>query len=166
MLSALRRYVDDPIATWRTGSPQSQAMTLGALLLGVSLCFVVSVLSYGLMPMTAYYIWLLLGMLLLRFRPLVVLSIVTGAASVTAVAARRADDHARGSPRCFTLFISLALILYASSRQQSGLPGPVSEAMLTDLKTRLQSQGTIPELPDGWHSQSAMIAALGRRLRR
>ena len=160
MLSALRRYVDDPIATWRTGSPQSQAMTLGALLLGVSLCFVVSVLSYGLMPMTAYYVWLLLGMLLLRFRPLVVLSIVTGVASVTAALL----DGPMTTPRItatFTLFLSLALILYASSRQQSGLPGPVSEAMLTDLKKRLQSQGSIPELPDGWHSQSAMIAASG-----
>jgi serine phosphatase RsbU (regulator of sigma subunit) len=33
--------------------------------------------------------------------------------------------------------------------------------MLTDLKARLQSQGNIPQLPDGWHSQSAMIAASG-----
>src|ERR1700712_3347981 len=146
MLSALRRYVDDPIATWRTGSPQSQGLRLGALLLGVSLCFVVSVLSYGLMPMTAYYIWLLLGMLLLRFRPLLVLSLVTGAAAVTAVAL----DGPMTTPRitaCIMLFFSVALILYASSRQQSGLPGPVSEAMLTDLREKLQSQGTIPELP-------------------
>jgi hypothetical protein len=160
MLSSLRRYVDDPIATWRTGSPQSQAMTLGALLVGVSLCFVVSLLNYGLMPMTTYYVWLLLGMLLLRFRPLVVLSVVTGAAAVTAVL----SDGPMTTPRitaCVTLLLSLALILYASSRQQSGLPGPVSEAMLTDLKARLQSQGNIPQLPDGWHSQSAMIAASG-----
>ena len=62
---------------------------------------------------------------------------------------------------CFILLISIALILYASSRQQSGLPGPVSEAMLTDLRDRLQSQGTIPELPEGWRSQSAMLAASG-----
>jgi hypothetical protein len=55
----------------------------------------------------------------------------------------------------------LTLILYASSRQQSGLPGPVSEAMLTDLRDRLQSQGTIPELPEGWRSQSSMLAASG-----
>jgi serine phosphatase RsbU (regulator of sigma subunit) len=59
------------------------------------------------------------------------------------------------------LLISVALILFASSRQQSGLPGPVSEAMLTDLRDRLQSQGTIPQLPDGWRSQSAMLAASG-----
>ena len=62
---------------------------------------------------------------------------------------------------CFTLLISLTLILYASSRQQSGLPGPVSEAMLTDLKAQTPVPGVDPELPDGWHSQSAMIAASG-----
>ena len=89
MLSALRRYVDDPIATWRTGSPQSQALTLAALLVGVALCFVVSVVAYALMPMTAYYIWLLLGMLLLRFRPLVVLSAVTWRRGHRRRAARR-----------------------------------------------------------------------------
>src|SRR3954453_23222883 len=106
MLSALRRYVDDPIATWRTGSPQSQAMTLGALLLGVSLCFVVSVLSYGLMPMTAYYVWLLLGMLLLRFRPLVVLSVVTGTAGVSAALLDPPMTTARVTASC-TLVLSL-----------------------------------------------------------
>ena len=161
MLSALRRYVDDPIATWRTGSPQSQAMTLAALLVGVSLCFVVSVVAYGLMPMTAYYIWLLLGMLLLRFRPLVVLSDVTGAAAMAAVLL----DGEMNTPRvtaCFILLISITLILYASSRQQSGLPGPVSEAMLADLRDRLQSQGTIPELPNGL----ALAVGHARRERR
>ncbi|MET0602916.1 MAG: PP2C family protein-serine/threonine phosphatase, partial [Baekduia sp.] len=160
MLSALRRYVDDPIATWRTGSPQSQALTLVALLLGVSLCFVVSVLAYSLMPMTAYYIWLLLGMLLLRFRPLVILSIVTSAAALAAVMLDGEMTPTRVTA-CVILLISVTLILYASSRQQSGLPGPVSEAMLTDLRNRLQSQGTIPPLPEDWRSQSAMLAASG-----
>jgi hypothetical protein len=160
MLSALRRYVDDPIATWRTGSPQSQGLTLLALLLGVCLCFVVSVLVYALMPMNAYYIWLLLGMLLLRFRPLVVLSVVTVVAALAAVLLDPPMSAARFTA-CVLLVVSGALILYASSRQQSGLPGPVSEAMLTDLRDRLQSQGTIPELPEGWRSQSAMLAASG-----
>ena len=71
MLSALRRYLADPVADWRTGSPQSQVLTLVALLTGVTLCFFVSLASYSLMPFTAYFVWLLLGMLLLRFRPLV-----------------------------------------------------------------------------------------------
>jgi hypothetical protein len=160
MVQALRRYLGDPVATWRTGSPQSQALTLGALLLGVAVCFVVSIAQYALMPMTAYYVWLLLGMLLLRFTPLVVLSTAAAAAAFIAVLL----DPPMTAPRitaCFTLLISLALILFASSRQQTGLPGPMGEAMLSDLRDRLQSQGTIPELPDGWRSHSAMIAANG-----
>jgi hypothetical protein len=133
-------------------------MTLAALLLGVSVCFVISLAEYSLMPMTAYYVWLLLGMLLLRFRPLVVLVVVASLASFVAVLA----DPPMTGPRitaCCTLVICVALILFASSRQQTGLPGPMGEAMLSDLRNRLQSQGTIPELPAGWRSHSAMIAA-------
>jgi hypothetical protein len=59
------------------------------------------------------------------------------------------------------LLVSMALILFASSRQQTGLLGPVSEAMLADLRDRLRSQGEIPPLPAGWRSHSAMIAADG-----
>ncbi len=160
MVSALRRYVDDPIATWRTGSPQSQGLTLLVILVGVGLCFVVSLFAYDFMPLTAYYVWLLLGMLLLRFRPLIVCVAVTGTAATTAVLLDPPMTVIRLSSLVI-MAISMALILYASSRQQSGLPGPVSEAMLTDLRARLQSQGTIPPLPAGWRSQSAMLAASG-----
>jgi hypothetical protein len=160
MLSALRRYVDDPIATWRTGSPQSQGLTLAVLLVGVSLCFGVSVLAYALMPMSAFYIWLLLGMLTLRFRPLVILSVAIVAAAFTAILLDPPMTAARFTS-CLILLGSVSLVLYSSSRQQSGLPGPVSEAMLTDLRDRLQSQGKIPALPEDWHSQSAMLAASG-----
>jgi hypothetical protein len=160
MLNLLRRYLGDPVAMWRSGSPQSQALTLAALLVGVALCFVVSVVNYDLMPMTAYYPWLLLGMMLLRFRPLVVLVSVVATAQVSAVVLDPPMNPARVTALC-TLVICLALILFASSRQQSGLPGPMGEAMLTDLRDRLQSQGTIPDLPAGWSSHSAMIAASG-----
>jgi hypothetical protein len=160
MINALRRYLGDPVAMWRSGSPQSQKMTLVALLVGVALCFMVSVLNYALMPMTAYYPWLLLGMMLLRFRPLVILTAVVATAQVSAVLLDPPMTSTRLTALC-TLFISLTLILFASSRQQSGLPGPMGEALLTDLRDRLQSQGTIPELPAGWRSHSAMIAASG-----
>ena len=59
------------------------------------------------------------------------------------------------------MLISVALILFASSRQQSGLPGPMGEAMLADLRERLQRRGTVPELPNGWISESALVAASG-----
>ncbi len=158
MLTAWRRYLGDPVASWRTGSPQSQALTLVVLLCGVALCFVVSVIEYSLMPMTTYFLWLLLGMLLLRFRPLAVLCGVTAAAAVGAVLL----DPPMTVPRvaaCLTLGIAVALILFASSRQQSGLPGAMGEAMLADLRDRLHSQSAMPALPEPWTSQSSLVAA-------
>lgn len=160
MVSPLRRYLDDPVADWRTGSPASQLLTLGVLLVGVLLCFCVSVARYSLMPFTAYFVWLLLGMLLLRFRPLVALSTITTVAATTAMLL----DPPLTGPRItafITLLLSVALVLFASSRQHSGLPGPMSEALLSDLRTRLQSQGTIPELPGPWRSQATLLAASG-----
>lgn len=160
MPSLICQYLDNPVATWRTGTRESQGVALGALLLAVALCFVVSLTNYALMPLTAYYIWLLLGMMLLRFLPLAVLATFTGAAALTAML----FDPPLTPPRItssVTLLISLALILYASSRQQSGLPQPVSEAMLADLRDRLRSQGTIPELPASWSSHTAMASAHG-----
>ena len=158
MLTAWRRYLGDPVASWRTGSPQSQALTLVVLLCGVALCFVVSVIEYSLMPMTTYFLWLLLGMLLLRFRPLAVLCGVTAAAAVGAILL----DPPMTVPRvaaCLTLGIAVALILFASSRQQSGLPGAMGEAMLADLRDRLHSQSAMPTLPEPWTSQSSLVAA-------
>lgn len=156
----VRRYLTDPVATWRTGSRESQTLTLLVLLVGVLACFFVSRVNYSLMPLTSYYVWLLLGMLLLRFRPLVVLCAVTFAVSVGAMVSEMGTDLLRVSIIC-TLVLSVALILFASSRQHSGLPGPMSEAMLNDLRRRLQAAGTVPPLPDGWTTQSAMIAASG-----
>ncbi|KQT94182.1 hypothetical protein ASG49_04560 [Marmoricola sp. Leaf446] len=156
----VRRYLTDPVATWRTGSRESQLLTLAALLVGVVVCFGVSLASYPLMPLTAYYVWLLLGMLLLRFRPLVVLCATTYVLSVTAMVTEVGLNPTRVTA-ITTVLLSIGLILFASSRQHSGLPGPMSEAMLNDLRRRLQAAGTVPPLPDGWTTQSAMIAASG-----
>lgn len=160
MLGGLRRSLGDPVAMWRSGSPQSQTLTLTGLLVGVTLCMAVSLTEYALMPMTSYYLWLLLGMLLLRFRPLLLLAVLTTLAAFVAALSDPPLTAARVTA-CFTMLVSVALILFASSRQHSGLPGPVSEAMLSDLRDRLQSQGRIPPLGEGWSSHSAMIAANG-----
>ena len=160
MPPALRRYLGDAIAAWRTGTRESQSLILGSLLIAVGVCFAISLTNYTLMPLTAYYLWLLIGMMLLRFRPLVVLCIVTVVAALTAMI----SDGPLVGPRItaiFVLLLSTALILYASSRQHSGLPQPVSEAMLADLRDRLRSQGTIPELPPGWAFESVFLSAHG-----
>lgn len=156
----VRRYLADPVATWKTGSRESQALTLLGLLVGVVVSFAVSMTRYDLMPLTSYYLWLLLGMLLLRFQPLVVLCGVTATLALVAMTTQAGFDGPRVAAS-ITLTISVALILFASSRQHSGLPGPMSEAMLDDLRRRLQANGRVPALPDGWSSQSAMLAASG-----
>ncbi|WP_182523437.1 PP2C family protein-serine/threonine phosphatase [Nocardioides dongkuii] len=154
------RYAHERVLGWRTGSRQSQKLVLYVLLTCVAVSFVVSMIDYSLMPITAYFLWLLLGMLLLRFRPLAVLAAVTSAAAVTATLTSAPLSGARVAA-LVTLGLSVALILFQSSRQRSGLPAALGEAMLADLRELQKAQGTIPPLPPGWSSQSSMIAAHG-----
>lgn len=148
------------VSGWRTGSWHSQAQVLALLCAGVVGSGVVSWLSYATLPAPTYFVWLLVGMLTLRFKPLVVLAgVVLG---VSLVALVHAGPVA--GPRVavvLTLVASAALILFQASRQRSGLPGPLSEALLAELKGRLQAQGKVPPLPEGWSAQSAMLASHG-----
>jgi hypothetical protein len=131
------------------------------VLLGcVAVASVISWGAYEWMPFATYFVWLLVGMLLLRFIPLVVLS---GAVFVAAVVTLRHDGMIVGarSVAVFSLLIVIALILYQSSRQRSGLPMPLSEAMLAELRDRLQRQSVVPRLAEGWDAQSAMRSSAG-----
>jgi hypothetical protein len=126
----------------------------------VAVAFTVSVLDYNVVPFTSYFVWLIVGMLLLRFWFLAVMTTWT---ALAAVAAMLIDGPVTG-PRAaalLTLGVAVALILYQSSRQRSGLPSPLSEALLAELKEGLQSQSALPALPVGWHVETAMIASDG-----
>ena len=148
------------VAAWRSGSRESQIVASVALLAGVTVSFIVSLNAYELMPLTGYFVWLLVGMLLLRFRPLVLLSSYVGVAAVTGMLHDGPVTGPRGAA-LLSLGLSIALIVYQASRQRSGLPMPLSEALLVNLRDRLQSQGSVPPLPTGWEAQSAMLPASG-----
>ncbi|CAN5448938.1 PP2C family protein-serine/threonine phosphatase [soil metagenome] len=154
------RLLAEVNARWRSGTRRSQREVLAVLILGVALSTVVSIVEYPLFPITGFFLWLLLGSLLLRFGPLVILTIGITAA---AVAARLGEGEVAGgrTASLIGVVLSAALVLYASSKRRSGLPAPVSEALLSDLRDRLYAQGRVPDLPTGWHSQTAMIAAYG-----
>ncbi len=133
------RTVHSLVEEWRSSTPRSQWTTLSLLLVLVTGCFAVSLPFYSLMPVSTYFVWLVLGMLLLRYRQLTVLV-------------------------AYTVLGAFALALLdglhdQSSRQRSGLPVPLGGAMLADLRDRLQRQGTVPPLPHGWHCETAMVAA-------
>ena len=153
-------YVHERVRRWRTGSRESQLYVLCLLLAGVAVSFVVSWNSYRWMPLTAYFVWLLAGMLVLRFKPLALLAVVASTAAIVAIRHDGPIDGARITA-VFTLALSVALILYQASRQRSGLPVTLSEAMLAELRDRLQAQGVMPALPHGWEAQSAMLSSHG-----
>lgn len=157
----LSRYAHERVLGWRTGSQQSQLLALAILVAGVAISLVVSLVDYDLMPLTTYFVWLLLGMLLLRFRPLVVLTSVTTIAAVTAMVASDLDLTGARISALVSLAVAVTIILFQSSRQRSGLPAALGEAMLADLRELQKAQATVPPLPEGWLSQSAMIASHG-----
>jgi Stage II sporulation protein E (SpoIIE) len=152
-------HVHDRVEGWRTGSRESQAYVLCVLLACTGLSLLGSWAAPALVPVTVWFVWLLLGVLLLRTMPLVLLS----AAIVVAAAVVSWDDGLDGptSVTLSTLLVAVGLVVFQSSRQRSGLPVALSEPMLAQLRDRLQRQGVVPPLPQPWRSQSAMVSAHG-----
>lgn len=178
MTSRLRRaaptamgYLDDRIVRWRTGTSEGQVAVLVVLLATSALILVGSLVSYATFPAPTFVIPLLVGSMLLRYKPLLTLVLFI----VLCVAATVAREYARAvgagldgfTPgrvsTLVTMALVAALVLFESSRHRSGLPGPLGEAMLVDLRDRLQAQGVVPPLPEGWHSQSAMVSSGGTK---
>ncbi|MCL8025827.1 PP2C family protein-serine/threonine phosphatase [Nocardioides bruguierae] len=161
-LRALLHAGDDLAGQWRSGTTRSQGTVLGVLLVGVAVCVAISLWRYAVMPVSTYYVWLVLGMLLLRFRALLLLTAVTLPAAYVVGLVDWISGGEFGSARAsgmIALALGSALVLWQSSRQRSGLPAPLSESMLADLRDRLAKQGNVPPLPDGWRVQTATKAA-------
>jgi hypothetical protein len=60
------------------------------------------------------------------------------------------------------LFIAGFIILMTSFRRtRLGVGGTQGESMLVDLRDRIQNQGGDPDLPEGWHLESALRSAGG-----
>jgi hypothetical protein len=153
-------YVQQRVEGWRTGSRGSQAFLLFCLVGLVALSVAVGAVARVVVPVSLWFLFLMLGMMLLRFVPLLVLVVVlVGVAFWTSL-----ETSFVSASRYAALVIfggAVALALWQSSRQRSGLPMALSEAVLSQLRDRLQHQGVVPPLPDGWRSQSATITAHG-----
>lgn len=178
MTSPLRRalpsvadYLDQRIVRWRTGTSEGQIAVVVALTSLAGLILVASLVSYSTFPAPTFVVPLLVGTMLLRYRPLLVLVLIIAvcvAATVTKEYLRAVDAGLPGfTPGRVSTLVTMAvvaiLVLFESSRHRSGLPGPLGEAMLVDLRDRLQAQGVVPPLPDGWTSQSAMVSSGGTK---
>ncbi len=159
----IARYLDDRMVRWRTGSNEGQFLVLAVLIGLTAGMTMISLVDYPFVPTGTFVVPVVLGMLALRFRPLLVLVLFTSLClagtltkeiSSTGLVAGRASSIA-------AIAIVFSIVLFDSSRRRSGLPGPMGEAMLVDLRDRLQAQGVVPQLPKGWNAQSAMLTAGG-----
>ncbi|MEV7395810.1 PP2C family protein-serine/threonine phosphatase [Aeromicrobium sp. NPDC092404] len=164
-LPNVARYVDDRIVRWRTGTSEGQAVVLGALLLMSAGIMLVSLISYNTFPAATFVIPILLGTMALRYQPLLALVafiVLATALTVTKETVESGMTTGRISTLVVMALVAI-IVLFESSRHRSGLPGPLGEAMLVELKDRLQAQGVVPALPEGWRSQSAMLSAGGAK---
>jgi hypothetical protein len=170
-LPSVADYLDQRIVRWRTGTSEGQIAVLVALAILSVVILVGSLVSYSTLPAPTFVVPLLLGTMLLRYRPLLVLVlfiVVCVAVTVTKEYLRAVDAGLPGlTPARVSTLVTMAvvavLVLFESSRHRSGLPGPLGEAMLVDLRDRLQAQGVVPPLPQGWTSQSAMVSSGGTK---
>ena len=153
-------YVRQRVDGWRTGSRASQAFLLLILVALIAAALGIGALAERVVPVSLWFLFLMLGTMLLRFVPLLVLGLVL----VVVAWWTSVESSFRTASRESALIIfgvGLLLALYQASKQRSGLPMALSEAVLSQLRDRLQHQGVVPPLPDGWRTQSATITANG-----
>ena len=164
-----RGLMDDPLGRflasnarlWRSGSKDGQMAVLAGLLVLTGLMFILSLKWYSVVPATMFIIPILLGGVLLQWGPQAMLAaIALFAATVSALVRTMSSGLDAARPASLlAVYISTGILLYSVSRTRSGLPAALGEAMLMDLRDRLQAQGTVPPLPDGWRAESAMESA-------
>ncbi|WP_293785147.1 PP2C family protein-serine/threonine phosphatase [uncultured Aeromicrobium sp.] len=160
--SALR-YVDDVVDRWRHGSPEGQTIVLSVLIAATVFMFFGSVAWYGFFPAVSFLLPLVIGGLMLRWKPLACLTAVALAAAVGAVAIESTHTGLPpGRIGTVVVIIVVALLqLYMVRLNRSELPAPVGQAMFVNLRDALQAQGVIPALPEGWHAESKVRSAEG-----
>ncbi len=153
-------YVQQRVEGWRTGSRGSQAFLLLVLLTMVGIAVGLGALAGTVVPVALWFLFLMVGLMLLRFVPLLLLAVSLMGVAVWTSIDTSFDTPSRGSA-LLILALGVMLAIHQSSRQRSGLPMALSEAVLSQLRDRLQRQGVVPPLPNGWRSESATITANG-----
>ena len=75
---------------------------------------------------------------------------------------RQTDINVRTVLAIVVVFLLGFIILMMSFRRSTlGVAGILGESMLVDLRDRIQGQGGVPALPEGWYAQSALRSAGG-----
>lgn len=151
-------YVTETVSRWRGGGRDGQWIATGLLAVVAVAIFLATLINHRWVPPAAYVLPLLAGSLLLRFRQLLALSVTTFVLALLTVIIAK-DGHF--DPILLILLVTIGTLLFQAGQLQSGLPGAMSGAMLGDLRERLESQGRIGALPEGWRGQSELATSGG-----
>jgi hypothetical protein len=112
-------------------------------------------------PLSMLILPMLLGSLILGPRQLPWFIVFMLMLVVIAIS-RQTDIRFRTVLAVLVLFVAGFIILMTSFRRtRLGVGGTQGESMLVDLRDRIQRQGGVPDLPDGWHLESALRSAGG-----
>ncbi|HEU4948487.1 MAG TPA: PP2C family protein-serine/threonine phosphatase [Kribbella sp.] len=159
-LADLRRRVGRRAVALVRRARRSHRLAFAALLLLTAVFAVSSLIWSHHVPASLLVIPILVGGLLLRFRQLVWLTVITVALGSYVVLSRPPDLPKTG----FVVVLAIVgwIVLTSSKvRSQLGVPGNRGESMLMELRDILTAQGELPELPAGWLVDVAIRSAGG-----
>jgi len=145
------------MAAARRWSARSQVSLVSVLVLCAGIITIGVARDPEWVPPSAFVLLVVVGVFLLRLRPLVVLG------GVVLVCAWSLWWW--GAPTAIPgvlVVISVAVlasIAFARDRERLGLQGAPGDLMLVDLRDRLAAHGRVPPLPDGWRVDSEIRSA-------
>ena len=144
----------------RRGAYADTKVLVALVLLGLAIVVAV-VLFPADMPFTSLMVPLLLGSLLLNPRHLPWFVIYVFALLLICLT-EQANPTARTYAAVGIQVLMCLIVLGASLRRSRlGVAGAMGESMFVDLRDRILQQGGIPDLPPGWHAESALRSAGG-----
>lgn len=159
--SSLRREMRRTWARWRRTALSTGNLMLVALVALTTVCAALFAVAPDMWPLTLVVLPMYLGGLFLGPRQLP--WFVVFVLAVLAFAVTRQDQL---SPRivigvAVLFLLGFITLLSSFRRSRLGVAGAQGESMLVDLRDRILSQGTLPELPDNWYAESALRSAGG-----
>jgi hypothetical protein len=158
-------FFEERLTAWRQGTREGQQAALIFLSLLSVVLLAIGLLTPFMFPVGMFSIPLVLGALTLGTRPLVALVGVSITCAIVSLlfSSRETSWQYLQTINGTVLLLMAGAVLVVVSRNPSGLPGPLGQAMLMELSERLRFQGEVPPLPDGWRADSVLKSAGGAK---
>jgi hypothetical protein len=157
---ALVRRIGRRVEALARRARRSHRLAFVALAVMAVACALLSLLLGTYVPASLLVVPLLLGGLLLRFRELVALTVIT-VGSGSFVVLSRPGAVPRTGFVLVMIIVGWIVLTSAKVRSRLGVPGTRGESMLMELRDTLTAQGELPTLPGGWRAEVAIQSAGG-----